>query len=205
MTQARVAKWLLRCAASALPLVGARQPRGQLDAQVPVLLEAIARSLRAGRSLVGALGAACGDMGEPLGLELRGLWLRIEAGVALRDALADAATATTSLALRTALAALAIANESGGAQAMVFDALASSMRSRQAATRELRTLTTPVRVSAMVIGFAPIAVLGGVLALDPATLSVALSSTLGWTALALGVLLDAVGVVWIRALTRFDR
>ena len=204
MRQPRVATWLSRWAESASSFVSARRSRRQLDAQVPVLLEAIARSLRAGRSLVGALGAACGDIGEPLGLELRGLWLRIEAGVALRDALADAAATANSAALRTVFSALAIANESGGAQAMVFDALASSMRSRHAATRELRALTTPVRVSALVIGFAPIAVLGGVLALDPATLSAALSSTLGWVALSVGLVLDAVGVVWIRALTRFE-
>ena len=172
------------------------------DAQVPEFLEAVARSLRTGRSLVGAVGAAAAEVPEPLAADIRALWVRVEAGVAVRDALAGAASATTSAPLRTALAAVAIANEAGGAHAMVFDALAASLRSRAVIGRELRAITTPVRASALLIALAPPSVFGAVLAFDRATAMRAFSTSVGRLAAVVGVLLDLVGLWWIRTLTR---
>ena len=175
----------------------------RLDAQVPELLEGVARALRAGRSLVGALATATNEVPEPLAVELRTLKLRVEAGVALRDALADSSAATRSAPLCTALGAIAIANEAGGAQAMVFDALAASLRSRAAAARELRSLTTPVRVSAMLIALAPPAMFSAVVLFDRSLATRAFTTAPGRIAALAGVVLDLVGLWWIRALTRF--
>ena len=175
----------------------------RLDAQVPELLEGVARALRAGRSLSGALATTTSEVPEPLAVELRTLRLRVEAGVALGDALADSSAATRSAPLCTALGAIAIANEAGGAQAMVFDALAASLRSRAAAARELRSLTTPVRVSAMLIAVAPPAMFAAVVLFDRSLATRAFTTAAGRGAASAGLVLDLVGLWWIRALTRF--
>lgn len=175
----------------------------RVGAQVPGFLDAVARSLRAGRSLATSVSAAASEMPEPLAVELRPMLLRVDAGIGLRESLAATKAAATNGPLSIALAALSIANEAGGAQAMVLDALASSLRSRAVAGRELRALATPVRLSATLIGLAPPAVFGAVVAIDPATASQAYASSAGRAAAAVGVALDAVGLWWIRRLTRF--
>ncbi len=175
----------------------------RLGTQVPEFIDAVARSLRSGRSLVGAVSGAVCETREPLAGELRPMLLRIEAGIGLRDSLAATRTATANRPLHTALSALSIANEAGGAQAMVLDALAASLRSRVVAGRELRALATPVRVSATLIGLAPPAVMGAVVAIDPNTASHAYAQPAGRAAVVVGVALDLVGLWWIRRLTRF--
>ena len=174
----------------------------RVDAQVPALLDAVARSLRGGRSLVRALADAANGAPDPLGADARAVVLRIEAGVPLRDVLRDAAAATDAPSWRTALVAIDIAHDAGGPQAMALDALAAAMRGRLAAAHELRALTTPVRVSAALIAAVPLVVFGAVVALDPATARAATGSGIGRASAALGVVFDALGFWWIHALTR---
>jgi Flp pilus assembly protein TadB len=72
------------------------------------------------------------------------------------------------------------------------------------AARELRGLATPVRLSATLIGLAPPAVLGAVVAFDQGTASHAYATTTGRVAAVVGVALDVIGLWWIRRLTRFS-
>lgn len=198
---------LVGCLAGLLaPWLGLRiapdRRAARIAAQVPGFVDAVARSLRSGRSLSSSVSIAASEAREPLAAELRPMLLRIDAGTGLRDSLAATDAATASAPLRTALAALAIANEAGGAQAMVLDALASSLRSRAVTGRELQAMATPVRMSATLIALAPPAVLGAVLLIDPTTASRAYASAAGRGAAVLGVVLDLAGLWWIRRLTR---
>jgi tight adherence protein B len=172
------------------------------EAQVPPFLEAVARQLRAGRTLVAALRDAAAGTPDPLGAEVRALVRRIDAGAGVRRATDHARARTASPALRRALTAVVLAHEAGGAHAAAFDAVAGSVRAGAAAARELRALATPVRVSALVIGAAPPVVLALVALAAPGTLLRAWSSPTGAAALVAGVVLDALGVWWIRALTQ---
>jgi tight adherence protein B len=179
------------------------QRPAQVSAQVPEFLDAVARSLRAGRSLVGAVGATIDELREPLAAEVRAVWLRVEAGVPLPDALRGLASRGRATdALPTAAAALLIAREAGGPQAMVLDGLAASLRARQAARRELRALTMPVRASASLIAVAPVVAFVVMVTLDRHTASRAFASSAGRIAAVAGGVLDVVGLWWIRRLIR---
>lgn len=197
---------LLGVAGAAVPLVAVAcwpdQRAVHFEAQVPEFLEAVARSLRAGRSLARAMADAALVAPRPLAVAARALVLRMEAGVALRDVVRASAAHTPSSSWRTALVALGVAHDVGGPQAMVLDSLAASMRARQAAAREMRALAVPVRLSATVIAVAPLVVLGGVAATDPEVVLTAVSTPPGAASVAAGVVLDVAGFWWIRALTR---
>lgn len=169
---------------------------------MPAFLEAVARGLRGGRSLVAALREAAATTPEPLGPEVRGLVARVDAGVGVRRAAEDARDRTTNGALRRALTAVVLAHEAGGAHASAFEAVAGALRAAAAATRELHALATPVRVSALLIALAPPAVLVLVAAASPGTLLAAWATPAGAGSLVGGLVLDACGVWWIRVLTR---
>jgi tight adherence protein B len=174
----------------------------QAEEQVPVFVEAVARSLRGGRSLVRALADAAATVPPPLAADARALVLRIEAGVPVRDVLGSAATATRRGSWRTVLVALAVAHEAGGPQALVLDALAASLRTRRAAARELVAVSSSVRLSACLIALAPVGGFGGVAALDPTLFAAVLHRPAGVVAAVAGLTLDAAGIWWIRVLTR---
>lgn len=176
--------------------------RRRAEAQVPGWVDALARGLRAGRSLVGALRDASAATPAPLGPEVQALVRRIDAGAGVRAAVADVRARTANVALGRALAAVALAHEAGGAHAPAFDALAGSLRAHAAAERELRALATPVRTSAIVIGLAPLGVLGLVGLSTPATLLDAWTTPVGAGALVAGLAAEGLGVWWIRTLTR---
>jgi tight adherence protein B len=178
------------------------QRAARAEEQVPAYVEAVARSLRGGRSLVRALGDAAAIVPGPLAADARSLVLRLDAGVPVRDVLGAVAATTSLPAWRTVLVALSVAHEAGGPQAQVLDAFAASLRARQASARELAALAAPVRLSAGLIALAPLAVFGGLAVLDPALFSAVVGRPVGVMSALLGVVLDAAGFWWIRALTR---
>jgi tight adherence protein B len=183
-------------------LVWPDQLPARAEEQVPAFVEAVARSLRGGRSLVRALGDAAETVPVPLAADARALMLRIEAGVPVRDVLGGAAGTTRLGSWRTVLVALSVAHEAGGPQAPALDAFAASLRARQASSRELTALSASVRLSACLIAAAPLAVFGGVAVLEPAVLGAVLRHPAGAVAAVSGVVFDVAGFWWIRVLTR---
>lgn len=174
----------------------------QMDAQVPALLDSLARAQRAGLSLGASVAAAGNDVAEPLRSELRVVLARVEAGVGLREALGMLAADQSSNAVTTFVAAMGIALETGGANAQAFDSLAGSMRARLAGERELRAATAGTRYSAMVIVTAPFVVSVSLAVLDPTFASSAVGHPAGRVSLLLGVAFDLAGLWWIRRIFR---
>jgi tight adherence protein B len=185
--------------------LGVRSRRGRaaavLEAQLPVALEAMARSLRSGASLRQAVteAEACGGM---VAGELRGVVADLDRGLGLVDAL-DRWQARRPLAgVRLAVAALALGAETGGAQARAVDGVAATLRDRLAVAADVRAHAAQVRASVLVINLAPIAFCAFATATDPRTADFLFRSPLGWSFLAAGVGLDAVSALWMRRLAR---
>ena len=112
-----------------LGLVAARG-RGdrQADAQIPDLLEHVARELRSGRGLVAGLGSAGRTVGGIHGHELGAAEARVERGARLVEALHPWVDDHPRPPVRLAVAALEVASEAGGAAARALDGIAASLR-----------------------------------------------------------------------------
>lgn len=183
---------------------GAPRRRGSaIDRELPLVLEAVARHLRAGGSLAQAIDAAAPAVSGPLASS----WSRMASDVGA-SGLVAALEGWISLgdreirpAERLAASALALAAESGGSPARAVDGVAATLRARLAVTYEIRALSSQARSSAAVIAAAPL-VFGLLAAATDDRTAAFFRSTTGLTMLAGGLALDALGAWWMACLCR---
>ena len=171
------------------------------DRELPEVLEAVARQLRAGGSLTQAVAGVEPPAGSPSGLATD--WQRVVAlapAVGIGAALDDWADDRPP-SVRLAAAALAMAAETGGSPARAVDGVATTLRSRQSVADELRALSSQARASAAVIALAPLGFGALAGATDDRT-SAFFTTPAGLTLLAAGLTLDTVGAWWMSRLCR---
>jgi tight adherence protein B len=104
--------------------------------------------------------------------------------------------------VRAAAGALALGAAVGGACASALDGLAASLRGRLSVIAEARALSSQARLSAIVVGAAPVGYLAWSTVVDPGPLRALVSSTAGQVCLLLAVALEALAVVWMRRVLR---
>ena len=188
------------------PVLVLRVRRGQgglrVERELPGALEAIARSLRSGASLRQAVAEAGAATPGRLGRELTAVARRVEHGTPLVSALEDLARPEALPGVRLAVAALCLGVETGGAQARAVDGVASTLRDRLAVAGEVRALSSQARMSALVIGLAPVGFGAFAVTSDPGTAQFLFHTPVGLGLVALGCGLDAVGWLWMQRLIR---
>jgi tight adherence protein B len=188
------------------PALVLRARRGQgdfrLERDLPAALEAVARSLRSGASLRQAIAEAAVAMPGRLGRELAHVARQVGHGATLVEALEGLAARRPVPGVRLAVAALCLAAETGGAQARAVDGVAATLRDRLGITAEVRALSSQARVSALVIGLAPIAFGGFAVTTDPRTGQFLFHTPVGLALLGVGITLDGLGWLWMQRLAR---
>lgn len=174
----------------------------RVEAALPNCLEAVARALRSGASLRQAVGEVAAITPGALGQELGRVCDEAGHGVPLVAALEGLAVRRPLPGVRLAVAALCLGAETGGAQAQAVDGVATTIRDRQAVAAEARALAAQARMSALVIGLAPIGF--GVFAgsTDPRTAQFLLHTSAGLVLLVVGLTLDGLGWLWMQRLCR---
>jgi Flp pilus assembly protein TadB len=80
--------------------------------------------------------------------------------------------------------------------------LASSLRDRLGAIAEAHALSSQARVSAIVVGAAPVAYLGFSAMADPASLNLLVETGAGRVCFALGLVFEVLGVLCMRRIVR---
>lgn len=187
--------------AAARRLAGDRRLRA-LDLAIPSALETVARSLRSGSSLLHAVDDAAGAAPGLLAADLGAVTTRVRLGATLPAALDAWAERRPRPGVRFAVAALALAAETGGASARSVDGVATTLRERHALDREVSALSAQARLSALVIGLAPLAFAAFAAATDPRTATFLFRAPAGLACLGAGLALDAAGAWWMHRLTR---
>ena len=154
------------------------------------------------RQAVDEAGADARGGGKALAVELSRAAAEAAQGASLISALEAVAVRRPLPGVRLGVAALCLGAETGGAQARAVDGVAATVRERQAVAAELRALSSQARISALVIGLAPIAF--GVFAAttDPRTAQFMLHTPAGLILLIAGLVLDALGWLWMQRLAK---
>lgn len=88
----------------------------------------------------------------------------------------------------------------GGSAATALEGVVQSLRNDDAAMGEAKALSAQARVSALVVGGAPIAYLVFATATDPASSRVLISTGVGRICLTVGIGLEVLAALWMRAL-----
>ena len=159
------------------------------------------RSAKTAGQAVAEAGAEAGR-GTALGGELSRAADEAAQGVSLVAALEAVAARRPLPGVRLGVAALCLGAETGGAQARAVDGVAVTVRERLAVAAELRALSSQARISALVIGLAPVGFAVFAAATDPRTAEFVLHTPAGLALLVAGLVLDALGWLWMQRLSR---
>ena len=183
-------------------LLSARSRQSRLmAAAIPDALERVGAELRVGGTVPTALSALAREDG-PLAADFARIETRVGLGASLPAALEAWARERSVLGVDAAAGALALSVSVGGRAAGALDGLASSLRDRLAVAAELRALSAQARYSAWVIGVGPIGYLLATSAIDPRSLHSLLGTDVGRTCALIGIGLEGLGALWMRAILR---
>jgi len=184
--------------------VARRRAERRFVAALPGALEQVAAALRGGASVAEAL-AALGATDNALSFDVARVRARTRLGIGLADALATWPQERPLPSVRAVAGSLAVASTVGGPAAGALDGLAASLRERLGALDEARALSAQSRLSALVVGGAPVAYLLLSAALDPASVDTLLTTGVGRVCLVAGIAAQALAGLWMgRILRRGD-
>ncbi|MEZ5171663.1 MAG: type II secretion system F family protein [Acidimicrobiia bacterium] len=173
------------------------------EAALPDALEQVSAELRGGGTVVDAVVALAVSDG-PLGDDLARVSARTDLGQALHESLAAWTDESDLHGVRATAGALAVASTLGGQAADAVEGLAASLRERLAVTAEARSLATQARLSAVVVGVAPLGYLVMSALVDPQAVLVLTGTAIGRICLVGGLVLEALAALWMRRLVRVE-
>jgi tight adherence protein B len=135
--------------------------------QLPLALDIVVRSLRAGHPVVSALQLVTSEMGDPIGSEFGLIVDETTYGFELREALANLARRTGSQDAHFFAVSVAIQAETGGNLAEILENLSRVIRARITLGKRVRALASEGRMSAIVLSILPVFLIGSIALSQP--------------------------------------
>jgi tight adherence protein B len=187
------------------PIVTAAVLRSRADAAYDTTLagalDGVGRSVRSGGSLPQAVAEASTTVRGAVASDLSRVASAVARGRPFADAVTDWRDARDRPSVRLTVGALALATQTGGPPARVIEDVASAIRTRQQVAREAHALAAQARLSALVIGLAPLAFMAITCLIDRRNAHVLFGTPIGVTCVVIGLGLDAVGAVWMHRMS----
>jgi tight adherence protein B len=185
--------------------VTSRRRDAAIAAALPDVLERVAGGLRAGSAPLGALTEAAegADLPERLAADLALVICRAEEG-GLAVALDRWAGERPLPVVAAAAAALQVAMSAGGPAAPALDGLAAGLRDRHDAASEVAALSAQARLSAIVVGAAPLVSLSLSLLVDQRVAPTMIGTAPGRACLLAGVALEGLAGLWMHRIVRCE-
>lgn len=172
--------------------------------QFPHALLILSASLRAGVGLQAALQ----QLNEACISPLREEWIHLHndqrLGLDLEQALDNFSKRLNIPSIDTAIAMMQIAYATGGPLALALEKIAHSLRNQHLIKDKLHALTAQGRLQGKILGFLPILLLIVLQSLEPDSMQALWATETGWLMLGLIVLLESLGIWFIRRLTHFE-
>jgi tight adherence protein B len=170
--------------------------------QLDDTLSLVASGLRAGHSLPRAMDAVSQEAESPTAEEFARILNQHRLGRDLGEAIGLSAARMQSDDLAWVSQAVAIHREVGGNLSEVLDHVGETIRERSQVRRQVATLSAEGRMSANVLIALPVLIAVVLAVISPGYLTAFLTTPLGWAMIAGGLVLFAIGIVWLRAVVR---
>lgn len=176
----------------------------KFEEQFPEAIDLIARALRAGHALPTGLSMVAEELGDPVGPEFKLLYDRQNFGMALPDALRSFAARIPILDARFFVTAVLTQRDAGGNLSGVLDNLSAVIRERFKVKRQVRVVSAHGRTTAMILAGMPPAVGAAQFFIAPENARVLITDPLGVKMLIGALLMQGVGMLWIRKIVRIE-
>jgi len=176
--------------------------RERFENQLEAIVAVLSSSLRAGASLAQAVDNAAAELDALAASEFVVASHEIDMGVPAAEALHRLADRVRSEDMKMLATAATVHSRAGGNLAEIMDNLAGTVRDRKALRSALKAYTAEGRLSGIVVGLMPFAVVAVLLVINPGYFAPMLANPAGRVAMALSFIMIFVGWYIIRQITQ---
>ena len=174
------------------------------EKELPSACDLMVSALRAGQSLIAAMGMVSRECGDPLGGEFRTCFEEQNFGLEMKMAIDNLIRRVPLQDLRIVCTAILIQKESGGNLAEVLDKTAHVIRERFRLRREVQTRTAQGRMTGYVLTFLPIILGIALYCVNPDMMSLLWKRDIGIKLLWAASIMIIVGGLIIRKIVNMD-
>ena len=161
-------------------------------------IDMMARALRAGHSVSGAIELIAQGCPEPAASEFAEVFRQQNFGMPLRDAFMQMLDRVPSQDLRVVVTAILVQRETGGNLVEILDRTVGVIRDRQRIHGEIRTQTAQGRLTGWILTLLPVVMLALINVTNPGYSKPLFTTELGREMLYAGLVFIALGAFWIR-------
>ena len=193
---------------TAIPFARLRRSRtvrlARFEEQFPEALDLLSRALRAGHAFQSALAMVASEMPSPVGPEFKRTFDQQNFGLPLRDAMNGLAERVPILDVRFFVTAVAIQRDTGGNLSEILDNLSHVVRERFKIRRQVRVHTAHGRFTGYVLLALPACLAIALSFISPEQMKLLFYERIGQMLVAVAVVLQVVGYVWIRQVIKIE-
>jgi tight adherence protein B len=192
----------------AAPLLWVQMKRkrrfGKFEAGLPEALDMMVSALRAGHSLIAAMGLVARESAAPVGTEFRICFDEQNYGLELNTAMDNLLNRMPIQDLRIVATAIMIQKESGGNLAEVLDKTSYVIRQRFRLKRQVMTHTAQGRLTGMILTILPVALGIAIYFVNPKMMSILWTTPIGIKLLWSAAGMIVVGGLIIRKIVNME-
>ena len=171
---------------------------------LPEALDLMVNAIRAGHSLIAAMGSVARECVDPVGCEFKTCFEEQNYGLELKTALDNMINRVPLQDLRIVATAIMIQKESGGNLAEVLDKTAYVIRERFRLKRQVATHTAQGRMTGWVLTLLPVVLGVALYAVNPTMMSILWTTAIGVKLLWVSGCMIVVGGLIIRKVVNVD-
>ena len=194
--------------ASGMPYFWARHKRGKrldkFQEGLPEALDLMVNALRAGHSLIAAMGSVARECADPIGREFKACFEEQNYGLEMKTALDNMINRVPLQDLRIVATAIMIQRESGGNLAEVLDKTSHVIRERFRLKRQVGVHTAQGRMTGWVLSLLPVILGTALYFVNPDMMSLLWKNPLGIKMLEASFGMLVVGGLIIRHIVNMD-
>ncbi len=173
-----------------------------IEVQLFDFVDCMIQSLEGGSSVFQSLDFAASEMEEPLSSELQKAVTQINLGEEFEDAMKTLGERINHPDLHVILTAIILLKQSGGNLPSLLRKLREMMQDRQEIQREIKVFTVQGRLSGYVVSALPVAFLLIESAFSRKFVRPLFTTPSGLILLVVGLLMETIGFLWIRKISR---
>jgi tight adherence protein B len=177
---------------------------GKFEQGLPEALDLMVSALRAGHSLIAAMGLVGRECPDPVGSEFKTCFEEQNYGLELKSALDNTLERIPLQDLRIVATAIMIQKESGGNLAEVLDKTAYVIRERFRLKRTVRTHTAQGRMTGWILTLLPVALGVAIYTINPTMMSILWTRDIGVKLLYASGGMTVIGGLIIRKIVNME-
>ncbi|MCC4855566.1 type II secretion system F family protein [Vibrio lentus] len=176
----------------------------RFEEQLPEALDIIRRALQAGQPLVQSFNEVGEEMPEPIGVEFKNTYNLLNYGYDLRLAILQMSERVPTVSMLAFSSAVMLQKETGGNLSENLQKVSEVLRARFKLERKVKTLSAESRLSAWILTLSPFALFFGLKFVNPEYIEPLYSDPRGISMVSVGVVLLAIGALWIRKIINIE-